>query len=293
MKVDQKKLDIIKHFVGYVKKELNIQSLPSIKLISDKSWVENYRSFGEYHPGENYVKVFYPGRNLADVCRSLAHELVHHRQGELGMLRHDSGATGSEIENEAHALTGIILRDYGKLNLGVYDLDAPTQSLDERKQVGTLYHFTSYNSMIQIIRSNMVLTTWQKDIQPYVSFTRNKNLQSDTIEKQVRIVVDGDKLSDKYNISPHADLKAGYGRRGQDEAEERISLEKYPKGIDIKSSLINVDVLDFRSYYDFEKYGSFLDDEDGVREPPSNRTYDALMKQLNAKNIPYKVVTKF
>ncbi len=291
--MDQKKLDIIKHFVGYVKKELNIQSLPSIKLISDKSWVENYRSFGEYNPNENYVKVFYPGRNLADVCRSLAHELVHHRQGELNMLRPESGATGSDIENEAHSLTGIIMRDYGKLNLSVYDLDQVSQFIDEGKQVGTLYHFTSYVSMVQILKSNLVLKTFQMDIQPYVSFTRNKQFTSDTISTQVRIVVDGDKLSNKYSISPHADTKAGYGRTGQDEAEERISLIKYPRGVDIRPSLIRVDVLDFMSYYDFDKYGGFWNDEDGIGEPPSNRSYDAMIKLLKKKNVPYEVVKKF
>lgn len=122
--MNQNNLDILKHFVGFVKKELNIQSLPSIKLISDKDFVSNYRSYGEYNPNQSYIKVFYPGRNLADVCRSLAHELVHHRQMELGMLDDNSGDTGSDIENDANALAGIIMRDYGKLNLSVYNLDA-------------------------------------------------------------------------------------------------------------------------------------------------------------------------
>lgn len=123
MQMHQMKLDTIKHFVGYCKKELNIQSLPKIKLIGDKSFVSEFRSFGEYNPGLAQVRVFYLGRNLADVCRSLAHELVHHRQEELGMIQDNSGETGTEIENEANALAGILMRDYGKLNQSVYDLD--------------------------------------------------------------------------------------------------------------------------------------------------------------------------
>lgn len=124
MKLDQKTLDTLKHFIAYVKKELNIQSLPNIKLIGDKDYVSSFRSYGEYNPGENHIRVFYLGRNLADVCRSLAHELVHHRQMELGMIELGSGETGSEIENEANALAGILMRDYGKLNLSVYDLES-------------------------------------------------------------------------------------------------------------------------------------------------------------------------
>lgn len=127
-------LDTIKHFIRFCKEELNIQSLPNIKLINDRSFVEQFRSYGEYNVHENSIKVYYPGRNLADVCRSLAHELVHHRQKELNMIGTNSGETGSEIENEANALAGIIMRDYGKLNLSVYDLDAPLREVLESKQ---------------------------------------------------------------------------------------------------------------------------------------------------------------
>lgn len=129
--MNQNKLDIIKHFIRYCKEELNIQSLPVIKLINDRSFVEQFRSYGEYSVHENQIRLYYPGRNLADVCRSLAHELVHHRQNELGMIATNSGETGSEIENEANALAGILMRDYGKLNLSVYDLDS---MLQESKQ---------------------------------------------------------------------------------------------------------------------------------------------------------------
>lgn len=120
--MNQQKLDTLKHFIRFCKKELNIQSLPSIKLIADKSFVEEFRSYGEYDPSTNTLKVFYLGRNLADVCRSLAHELTHHRQHELKMIESNSGMTGSDIENEANAMAGILMRDYGKLNLNVYDL---------------------------------------------------------------------------------------------------------------------------------------------------------------------------
>jgi len=122
--MDQKKLNTLKDFIKFCKKELYIQSLPNIKLIADKAFVEQFRSYGEYNPNDNSIKVFYLGRNLADVCRSLAHELTHHRQNELKMIEGGSGETGSTIEDEANAMAGILMRDYGKLNLSVYDLDS-------------------------------------------------------------------------------------------------------------------------------------------------------------------------
>ena len=121
--MDQKKLDLIKHFVQFCKKELEIQSLPKISFMKARDFVEMRRSFGEYNPNDMTIKVFIHGRNLADICRSLAHELVHHRQNELKLLYNDAGETGTEIENDANSIAGIIMREYGKLNLGIYDLD--------------------------------------------------------------------------------------------------------------------------------------------------------------------------
>ena len=118
--------ELIKDFIKHCKKELGIQSLPHIRSVADGSWVMERRSFGEYSPGDNTVSVYYLNRNTADVFRSLAHELVHHRQKELNMIEPDSGETGSEIENEAHAFAGIIMRDYGKLNPNIYEIGPQT-----------------------------------------------------------------------------------------------------------------------------------------------------------------------
>ncbi len=282
-------LRTVKHFIEYCKSELSIQTLPDIKLIADKNFVSEFRSFGEYNPNENSIKVFYKGRNLADVCRSLAHELVHHRQNELDMIYNTAGETGSEVENEANALAGILMRDYGKLNVNVYGLQESNQALNERKQVGNLYHFTSYTSLIQIINSGFVLTTKHKDIQPYVSFTRNKSMYSDSISTQARLTIDGNKLTDKYKLSPHADEKAGYGRSSVDESEERVSLLRYPKGVDVSKSLVEVTLRKINPNIDWDDPDSFQDSEDFV-EPPSLEDYNTLISLLKKKNIPFKIV---
>lgn len=120
--MDKNKLNIIKDFIRFSKQELNIQTLPKISLINDKNFVEQFRSFGEYNPQTNAIKVVALNRNLADICRSLAHELTHHRQNELDLLYNEAGETGSEVENDANAMAGIIMRDYGKKNVDVYDL---------------------------------------------------------------------------------------------------------------------------------------------------------------------------
>ena len=128
--MDQNKLSILKDFIAFCKSELNIQTLPKISLLNDKTFVEQFRSFGEYNPQTNTVRVVALNRNLADICRSLAHELCHHRQNELDMIYNEAGETGTDIENDANAMAGIIMRDYGKKNVAVYNLK-PAESLNE------------------------------------------------------------------------------------------------------------------------------------------------------------------
>jgi hypothetical protein len=118
----QNRLNTLKDFIGFCRAELNIQTLPKISLLNDKSFVEQNRSFGEYNPQTNAIKVVALNRNLADICRSLAHELCHHRQNELNMIYNEAGETGTDIENDANAMAGIIMRDFGKKNVDVYEL---------------------------------------------------------------------------------------------------------------------------------------------------------------------------
>lgn len=121
--MDQNRRNILKDFIAFCKEELNIQTLPKISLLNDKNFVEQFRSFGEYNPQTNTIKVVTLNRNLADICRSLAHELCHHRQNELDMIYNEAGETGTDIENDANAMAGIIMRDYGKKNVDVYELN--------------------------------------------------------------------------------------------------------------------------------------------------------------------------
>ena len=121
--MNQNRLNTLKDFIGFCKAELNIQTLPKISLLNDKSFVEQNRSFGEYNPQTKAIKVVALNRNLADICRSLAHELCHHIQNELDMIYNEAGDTGTDIENDANAMAGIIMRDFGKKNVNVYELN--------------------------------------------------------------------------------------------------------------------------------------------------------------------------
>ncbi len=102
------------HFVDYCCGELDIKDKPEIIFVDSKAHAKKNTSFGGYYPGLKKIKVNVAGRHVVDVLRTLAHELVHHKQNEDERLDINSGKTGSDIENEANSKAGIILRNYGK-----------------------------------------------------------------------------------------------------------------------------------------------------------------------------------
>ena len=117
----QKRAEILADFIEFVKETLEIKTLPKIKFISDNSWVKSKRTFGEYSNDTNSLVVYIKNRHILDSMRTLAHEMTHHKQNEMGLLGPKSGETGSPIENDAHAIAGICLREYVKMNPHVYD----------------------------------------------------------------------------------------------------------------------------------------------------------------------------
>ena len=111
----------IGEFIKYACKNLAIQSPPrNLTLSYDTNQVKNRRSFGYFDPNSSKVWVYVKNRNMADILRTLAHELVHHQQNLDGRISYESGKTGSEIENEANAKAGVLLRDFGKQNNEIY-----------------------------------------------------------------------------------------------------------------------------------------------------------------------------
>jgi Zn-dependent peptidase ImmA (M78 family) len=117
----QKKAEILIDFIKFCKDAIGIEMLPKIEFMGDNTWVKQNRSFGQYRNESKSLVVYTKNRNLADICRTLAHELTHHKQNEMGMLEPDSGKTGSPIENQAHNVAGIIMREYGKIQSLIYE----------------------------------------------------------------------------------------------------------------------------------------------------------------------------
>lgn len=112
---------VVKEFFKYAIKKLGIQNVPTVIFNTDKGRVNELRSMAGYMPKENKIWVYTNKRNAADIVRSLAHELVHCKQQESNPGKLINGSTGSDDENEANSVAGILLRTYGKQNPLIYE----------------------------------------------------------------------------------------------------------------------------------------------------------------------------
>jgi cytidyltransferase-like protein len=112
------KSPLMKKFVEYACNKLNIDE-PKIHVINSPTYSQEYKSFGGYIPSEQEIKVVVHNRNMADILRTLAHELVHHMQNLNG--NELNGEDGSNTENEANAVAGVLMREFGRENPEIFE----------------------------------------------------------------------------------------------------------------------------------------------------------------------------
>jgi hypothetical protein len=121
-KLTESQTGTIGEFIKFAAKNLGIQNLPgSLTLSYDNKQAQDKRTFGFFDPHDKKIWIYVKNRNMADILRTLAHELVHRKQEEDGKLDIKSGETGSPIEDEANATAGVLLRNFGKINNGIYE----------------------------------------------------------------------------------------------------------------------------------------------------------------------------
>lgn len=108
-------------FLQLCKEELELEKLPKIKWITDGSHHKKHHSFGSFHNEDQILYVEITDRHPIDIMRTTAHELVHYKQYLENRIKPGSGDTGSDIENEANAVAGIIMRHFDDANPEAFD----------------------------------------------------------------------------------------------------------------------------------------------------------------------------
>lgn len=149
----------------------------------------------------------------------------------------------------------------------------------EGKQVGPLYHYTRTESLINILKRDTLNSSKRgsrhKDRQNepnYISFSRTSNKSQFDIADSADcvIIIDGNKLSNRYKIEPYHDSSWDNDSQ-QDEMEERI----YTKNIPNFKPYIKK-IIFYENYYDGE-------------QNEKEEWWDKAVEVVKSLNIPFEI----
>jgi len=106
------KVEVVKDFISFVCGKLGMEGAVNVSLRKGRD--EYIQTTASYVPSNNTNHVRCGGRALVDILRSIAHELVHNRQREVGIF--DVGESvqniGGHIEDQANSVAGVFIKDF-------------------------------------------------------------------------------------------------------------------------------------------------------------------------------------
>ena len=106
-------VEMFQKFLPLCMEILKLDSLPKMEFHAHIRDTDQ-PTFGRFDNQAETLAVALANRHPNDILRTIAHELQHYKQGKEHRLGPDSGETGSPIENEAHAMAGIVMRHFNK-----------------------------------------------------------------------------------------------------------------------------------------------------------------------------------
>ena len=85
------------------REQFDIQNVPSLHLKQDEENAQGI--FGKtayYNPEDMSVVLYVTNRHPKDICRSFAHELIHHVQNERGDLKMGDASQATYAQDDPH-----------------------------------------------------------------------------------------------------------------------------------------------------------------------------------------------
>jgi hypothetical protein len=101
---------MLQRYLDHCAEFLGLEELPEIHLIYKR---DEDMTTGAYDPQNYQIRALAGGRAFADVLRTIAHELVHHKQNLQNRLVGEIPVVGGEIEDEANAVGGQMIKSFG------------------------------------------------------------------------------------------------------------------------------------------------------------------------------------
>ena len=131
--------NLLNEFLTFCSKKLGISDDFFISLHSNR---DKLQTLAQYNLVDNSIDVYVKDRLMADILRSIAHELVHHQQLEDGDidLNNMPQDIGGHIENEANAIAGQLVKEFGYDNPEIFEnIDPAAQKKHQKNPTAVPY----------------------------------------------------------------------------------------------------------------------------------------------------------
>ena len=119
--LSKEKKKLLHDFAKFVKEQLELKTVPTIAIQNGRDGLKTTANY-DYTKENKIIKVNAKGRALVDVMRSLAHEMVHHKQYEQGRLKEKPQDIGGEIEDDANAKAGQYIKMFAQKHPEIYEV---------------------------------------------------------------------------------------------------------------------------------------------------------------------------
>lgn len=104
-------ISLIGHFCKDCMDDLSLTCDFDVKIVEDKA-KNGIKTTAYYDPTSHKICVLGKGRHVLDVCRSIAHEMVHMMQHEKGLINGPIKDIGGFHEDQANARAGVIVKKF-------------------------------------------------------------------------------------------------------------------------------------------------------------------------------------
>ena len=113
LKYSPKKVNLTCEFILFCAEQLPIEGSFEVYLVCNRR-LHGIKTTAVYHVGNNVCKIYAKNRALADVLRSVAHEMTHMMQDETGLINGPIRDAGGFHEDQANALAGELIKLFAK-----------------------------------------------------------------------------------------------------------------------------------------------------------------------------------
>ena len=139
---------VAQEFVKFAADRLKFQQLPHIDFVDHVTGAE-HPTFGMYDSNTDTISIGTSDRHVMDIMRTLAHELVHHKQRETKPQSQLDGGTASQDENQANSVAGTLMREFADQHPEYFGGEqinelgnAPAEYKPNRQRKRSLFHAT-------------------------------------------------------------------------------------------------------------------------------------------------------